>query len=312
MAPVISYSYLLTWHLILWKRLNCEPAHKQVLYANLRMADNSYIDVLELNEAFEEVDGRYEFSGTLIVYQVNSELHHAISKARYSSPSQVNADHFRNDIRIPVSAYSPLFPFDFTPAPASMPNDAFIKRPRLISYDQICKGPHPNFIAESVLKEAYICELLMEQRHPNIASYFGCQVSSGRVTGLCFKRYKNTLMQEVNPNNLMKRTSRSTRQTAKDYSNLLAGIESGIRHLHSLGLVHNDINPSNIMLDGDQAVIIDFGSCRPVGESLQDVGRTYEWYDETVEQSIPENDLRALEEIRIWLGDMSREFQFSE
>lgn len=276
------------------------------------MADKSFIDVLEMNEAFEEVDGRFDFSGTLIVYQVNSELHHAFSKAHYSSPSEANANHFRNDIRIPVSAYSPLFPFDLTPAPASIPNDASIKRPRLIGYDRICKEPQPNLIAESLLEEAYICELLMEQRHPNIASYLGCQVSNGRVTGLCFVRYKHTLMQVVNPKNFMKRTSRATRQTAKDYSTVLAGIESGIRHLHSLGLVHNDINPSNIMLDGDQAVIVDFGSCRPVGESLQGVGRTYEWYDEKVKQSIPENDLCALEEIQIWLGDMSREFQFSE
>jgi len=71
-------------------------------------------------------------------------------------------------------------------------------------------------------------------------------------------------MQEVNPGSLMKRASRSARQTApaKDYSSILAGIESGIRHLHSLGLVHNDINPRNIMMDHDKAVIIDFGSCR--------------------------------------------------
>ncbi|EED21220.1 conserved hypothetical protein [Talaromyces stipitatus ATCC 10500] len=265
------------------------------LYDILCMAAKSYIDVLEMNEVFEEVDGRFDFSGTLIVYQVNSELHHAFSKARYSSPSEVNAKHFRSDIRIPVSAYNPLFPFNLTRAPDSIPNDAFIKRPRLISYDRICEGPQSNLIAESLLREAYVCELLTEHMHPNIASYLGCQVSN-----------------EVNPNNFMKRKSRAMRQTTKDYSNVIAGIESGIRHLHSLGLVHNDINPSNIMLDGDQAVIIDFGSCRPVGESLQDVGRTYEWYDEKVEQSIPENDLSALEEIRIWLGDKSHEFQFSE
>ena len=47
----------------------------------------------------------------------------------------------------------------------------------------------------------------------------------------------------------------------KDYSGALAGIESGIRHLYSLGLVYNNINPSNIMLDGNQVIIIDFSSC---------------------------------------------------
>jgi serine/threonine protein kinase len=124
--------------------------------------------------------------------------------------------------------------------------------------------------------------------------------------------YQRTLMQEVNPGDLMKRKLRSDYQRSKDYSNVLAGIESGIKHLHAVGLVHNDINPSNIMLDGDEAVIIDFGSCRRVGESLEGAGRTYEWYDEQVKTALPQNDLDALEEIRIWLGDESKPFQFIE
>jgi serine/threonine protein kinase len=121
-------------------------------------------------------------------------------------------------------------------------------------------------------------------------------------------------MQEVNPGGLMKRKLRSDRQRTKDYSRVLAGIESGIKHLHGLGLVHNDINPSNIMLGygGGEAVIIDFGSCTRVGESLEGAGRTYEWYDEQVETALPQNDLDALKEIRIWLGDDSGPFQFDE
>ena len=268
--------------------------------------------VLEMNEVFEDVDGRFDFSGTLIVYQVNSELHHAFSKDRYSSRSDVNAKHFRNDIQIPISAYNPSFPSELTRAPNSIQAESFVKKPRLISYDQIHEGPRPMLIAESLLREAKVCELLINCKHPNLATYHGCQVSDGRITGLCFARYQRTLMQEVNPNSFMKRKSRAMRRTMGDYSGVLAGIESGIKHLHSLGLVHNDINPSNIMLDGDQAVIIDFGSCRSIGESLQGVGRTYEWYDEKVQLSIPENDLTALEEIRIWLNGDSLEFQFDE
>lgn len=89
-------------------------------------------------------------------------------------------------------------------------------------------------------------------------------------------------MEEVNPRGLIKRRSRSTGQTTKDYSGFLTGIESGIRHLHSLGLVHNNINLSNIIVDGDNLIIIGFSSCQPLRESLEGVGRTYEWYDEKV------------------------------
>lgn len=41
----------------------------------------------------------------------------------------------------------------------------------------------------------------------------------------------------------------------------LEGILAAIKHLHSLGTVHNDINPANIMLDEDDTLnLIDFDS----------------------------------------------------
>lgn len=43
---------------------------------------------------------------------------------------------------------------------------------------------------------------------------------------------------------------------------------------------------------------------------MEGFGGTYEWCDKTVKLSLPENDLNSLEEIRIWLGDDSRDFQF--
>ncbi|KAM7191157.1 Protein kinase-like domain containing protein [Rhypophila sp. PSN 637] len=268
----------------------------------------SPIRVLEMNEAWD--DGCFI---NLIVYQKGSNLYHAVSKTRYLSPSEVKVEDLHNDIPIPVSAYSPQIVSTFTRAPDPPPQNYYVKKPRLISYDRIYEGPRPNHIAESVLREAAVCELLKQHPHPNVATYLGCQVSDGRITGLCFEKYQRTLMQEVNPNSFMKRKVRSDCQRSKDYSSILAGIKSGIEHLHALGLVHNDINPSNIMLDGEMAVIIDFDSCRRIGESLEDVGRTYEWYDEQVKTALPQNDLDALEEIRLWLGiDPRKQFQFVE
>jgi len=50
---------------------------------------------------------------------------------------------------------------------------------------------------------------------------------------------------------------------------VLRGIQEGIQHLHSLGLIHCDINPANIVMDeGDTPVIVDFDSCRRKGEEL--------------------------------------------
>ena len=52
-------------------------------------------------------------------------------------------------------------------------------------------------------------------------------------------------------------------------NNILDGVKSGTEYLHSLGLVHNNIILSNIMLVGHTPVITDFNSCRPVGENLE-------------------------------------------
>lgn len=203
------------------------------------------IKVLEMNEAYEEIDGSFRFTTTLVVYKTGGNLYHAVSEARYSSPSEVKVDHLSNHVLIPVSAYSPLFPSGFTRAPDPPPRNCHIKKSRLISYDRDRQGSQPNLIAESVLLETAVCEFLKPHPHPNIAKYLGCQVSDGRITGLCFVGYNRTLMQEVNPSSLSKREFTSKWQKSKDYSRVLAGIKSGIQHLHGLGLVHNDINPSN-------------------------------------------------------------------
>ena len=43
---------------------------------------------------------------------------------------------------------------------------------------------------------------------------------------------------------------------------MMAGILSGLEHLHSKGLVHCDLKPSNVLLQGDTPRITDFGVSR--------------------------------------------------
>jgi serine/threonine protein kinase len=133
-------------------------------------------------------------------------------------------------------------------------------------------------IANEVLQEIQVCEKFKLRPHPNIAEYIGCEVQGGRVSGICFKRYKESLQQRLNPGHLNKRMfAHSSRLDVAWCRNIVAGIEKGLEHLHTLGLVHNDLNPANIMLDERETpIIIDFGSCRRIGESLRGVGRTYE------------------------------------
>lgn len=170
----------------------------------------------------------------------------------------------------------------------------------------------PNSIADGVLLEAQIYELLRLNPHSNIATYLGCRTLGDDIDGLCLEKYETTLMRAVNPRSFVKRSLSATRQGLglDNYSHMLGGVESALKHIHSLGPVHNDVNPSNIMRDGDHLILIDFGSCRRVGGSLDDIGRTYEWYDESVKEYLFTNDLDALHEIRE--GGSADAFHFDE
>ncbi|KAK3332917.1 hypothetical protein B0T19DRAFT_416741 [Cercophora scortea] len=78
------------------------------------------------------------------------------------------------------------------------------------------------------------------------------------------------------------------------------GVRDGVAHLHLLGLVHNDLNPSNIMVEDDAAIIIDFDSCRQRGEPMGVKGPTAGWGTYT-EYATPESDISNLDQIERYL-----------
>jgi serine/threonine protein kinase len=82
-----------------------------------------------------------------------------------------------------------------------------------------------------------------------------------------------------------------------DKSLCLRGIEDGVRHMHSLGLVHNDLNLSNIMMDGNRPVVINFDSCKREGDVLGLKGGTFDWQVEGTVYAMRENDYFSLSKI---------------
>ena len=80
----------------------------------------------------------------------------------------------------------------------------------------------------------------------------------------------------------------------------VAEMRNGIKHLHSLGLCHNDINPYNVMVKHDKAaVIIDFDACLPIGEAML---KWPPWgFDREAKVSEEENDWFGLERTERWM-----------
>jgi serine/threonine protein kinase len=158
---------------------------------------------------------------------------------------------------LPADHIWPPFDAKFTRQPERLLRSVFIKRQRhrLPAYND---NDPTHMLADLTLHEVEICEYLAKHPHPHVAQYLGCFVEDGRITGLCFRRYDMTLQDKVSSGD------------PSDKEACLRGIEDGIKHIHRLGLVRNDLYPDNVMVDRDGAnpVIIDFGHCSREGLEL--------------------------------------------
>jgi len=186
-------------------------------------------------------------------------------------------------------------------------HDGYIKTPNPWAY-------HKSDLEQEILREVEMCEFLKSRSHPNIVLYRGCRSTNGRVSGICFKRYTPTLLGKVNPGCLNKSNFLSSGRLSVDKAikACLNGILDGIYHFHSLGIIHNDIAPSNIMFEEDSIpVIIDFDGCRKVGESLHRTKRMHGWHNPQVQTALENNDLDAFTELQTWsIGASTSMFLF--
>lgn len=255
------------------------------------------MEVLESSEDYGGPGDPVAFHHSNILYRLDNEVYQASSQKRRTLDAEFKLSDLYDITMIPSTALSA--PFDQSFTEAINPSQWYIKRPKLSRFNSL----YPELISQLLIREARVCETIRRNPHPNIAQYHGCEVQDGRIKGLCFTKYDCSLYQRVNPHKHGKRAFVAHREILplSEISSWLEGIEAGIRHLHSLGIIHNDINPSNIMFAGDVPVIIDFDSAAGEGGDMSMNGGTYEWYDQTRKISRRENDLDALQEVDTWL-----------
>ena len=186
---------------------------------------------------------------------------------------------------IPPEKYCPVAAKGTKRALKEIPEHCFVKYSSLKLWDPEQEVLHLDYLKLRFLREVEICERINRNRHYNLATYHGCIVKNGLVRGIVYSTYDTTLDGKVNPDHrFTKQDFRYGFSPLQNRAAFIKGVRNGLKHLHGLGLVHNDIKPDNIMLRPDESpVIIDFDSCTPIWKSLKDVGRTKGWHDPEVD-----------------------------
>jgi serine/threonine protein kinase len=92
-------------------------------------------------------------------------------------------------------------------------------------------------------------------RHPHIVPL----LDAGGTDSLLF--YSMPYIEGESLRGLLKREGRLPEEKAVRFAAEIAG---ALIHAHASGIVHRDIKPENILIDGDHAVVTDFGIARAV------------------------------------------------
>lgn len=262
-------------------------------------------DNLVVNEAFHIQSGKFLYTSFFLISD-NEEFYVGKLPIRRSevTPEQCMSALFRvpDEEICPKMPSSPSEPFlTFNPTSGDSP-DLYIKRPGIrhyIEYKEL-NSTCATILPALLLDEARALQHIYQYPpHPNIVKYYGCRVQRNFITGLVFDKYEHDLDQHIEAGKMV----------ATDKKPFLAALLSAVKYLHSIGMAHNDINPSNIMVnESGMPVLIDFDSCKPLGKPLTFSRGTPGWTEEDISAdylfSKASHDLYGVAKISDWFDEV--------
>ncbi|GAB1311968.1 hypothetical protein MFIFM68171_02178 [Madurella fahalii] len=219
------------------------------------------MEVVVSEQVWEEIDNdKLVFDHIRVIVRQGSRYFFARQQDRYAPIDATQLDLEE----IPDTFLYAQVPAGWTRAPDLLPADSYIKQPNLLEYGETSN----------------CCTVLLQEAE-------------------IYEGYSTTLKQRVERHAKTK-DEREPALSETEKRRLVQGIRDGIAHIHLLGLVHNDLNPSNVMVENGTAIIIDFDSCRRQGEPMGMKGPTPGW-GTYIEYANLENDVGNLDQIERYL-----------
>ncbi len=144
----------------------------------------------------------------------------------------------------------------------------FLARDLKLGRDVALKILRPELAAslgvERFLREI---EIAAQLTHPNILALHDC----GEADGILYY-----VMPYVKGESLRGRLDREKQLTVDEALQITREVADALGHAHSLGIVHRDVKPENILLEAGHAVVSDFGIAKAIteagGEHLTETG----------------------------------------
>jgi serine/threonine protein kinase len=231
------------------------------------------------------------FVHTNIIYKEDGRFFFACVKERFGQTNPISMDKITEcrGREFYIDLIWPAYDNVLTIAVSGTQN-LFLKTPNIM--DVVLKDSE--VVKRRILAEAQLCEKIRKSPHLNVVDYRGCLVEDGKIKGLWLKRYRETLYDRVN--------------RSYDRDKILADIARGIEHLHSIGIVHGDLQPGNIMFDdNDNAVVIDLDSGHWTGELLAAADKRSTWFTKDTTLALLENDHYSIARVKDFLdGGMKK------
>lgn len=124
-------------------------------------------------------------------------------------------------------------------------------------------------LAAAIGAERFLAEIrtTANLRHPHILPLFDSGAAGGEVGRGMPRPYLYYVMPLVEGESLRDRLDREGRLPIADAQQIAREVADALAHAHEKGIIHRDVKPENILLDGHHAVVADFGIARAAGAS---------------------------------------------